>query len=485
MMNKSIKTNALMNIIKQLCSISFPLITFPYISRVLGSENYGKYNFGISIVNYFSLIAALGIANYAIREGARLRQRKQEFERFSNEIFSINVVTTIISYILLFLILIISNRLYGYSKLILLQSTIIIFNTIGVDWINSIYEDYTYITLRYVIFQIISIILLFILVKQPNDYFKYAFIVVLASVGANVLNIFHIRKYVKIKFILNMNFYKHIIPMIILFCNSLAVTIYVNSDTTLLGLIENNEIVGLYSIAVKIYMVIKQLLNAMIIVAIPRLSLLIANDEWEKYNDLINKIFKICLTLILPIIVGLFILSKDIILVVGGEQYINGYMALRILSIALFFAVFACFFTNSILLINRKEKYFLKATILASITNLLVNFIAIPMMSLNGAAMTTVIAEFIVLMTAIYYSKGDYKLYNIHQLLFSCIFGCISIISICIFLQYRVLNVICRIFLSIILSIILYGSIMILFKNEVVMQILYDIITKIKNQIKK
>lgn len=121
MKNKSLKINAILNFIKQLCSVIFPLITIPYVSRILQSENYGKYNFGNSIISYFSLIAALGVSTYAVREGAKYRDDKEKITKFSREVFTINIISTIIAYIMLLIVLIIPSPLVIYRKLILLQ----------------------------------------------------------------------------------------------------------------------------------------------------------------------------------------------------------------------------------------------------------------------------------------------------------------------------------------------------------------------------
>ena len=129
---KSIKKNAALNVIKQICNIIFPMITFPYISRVLGASVYGKINFSASIVNYFSLIAAFGVSNYAIREGARIKDEKNGLSSFVSEVFSINILTTIISYIILGMLLMCWPLLRNYSLLIIIQSMSIFFTTLGV-----------------------------------------------------------------------------------------------------------------------------------------------------------------------------------------------------------------------------------------------------------------------------------------------------------------------------------------------------------------
>lgn len=190
---RSIKVNAILSMIKQVCAIIFPLITIPYVSRILEADNYGKINFSSSIISYFILIAGLGISSYAIREGARIRDEKTTFTKFSNEIFSINILATVLSYILLVVVVFISTKLQQYKLLLFIQSFAIILNTLGADWINSVYEDYLYLSFRYILIQIISLIALFLFVHTPNDYVIYAIIYVFSSSGGNLFNCFYIR----------------------------------------------------------------------------------------------------------------------------------------------------------------------------------------------------------------------------------------------------------------------------------------------------
>ena len=193
MTRKSLKINAILNLIKQLCQVLFPLISIPYITRVLQPDNYGKFNYGNSIVSYFILLAGLGISTYSVREGIAYREDPKKFGRFASEIFSINIFSTCISYLVLALVLLLPS-METYRKLIMIQSIVIVLTTVGTDWVNTIYEDYLYITIRYIIFQIISILLMFACVHKPDDFLNYAAIVVGSSAGANILNFFHVRK---------------------------------------------------------------------------------------------------------------------------------------------------------------------------------------------------------------------------------------------------------------------------------------------------
>lgn len=184
MKEKSIKINAVLNVIKTISSIIFPLITFPYISRVLMPDNVGKVNFGSSFVSYFSLIASLGITTYAIRECSAKRKNKEKLSRTASQIFSINVITTIIAYVSMAIILLLFRNLDSYRTLIIIQSTAILFATLGCDWLNSAMEDFAFITVRTIAFQIISLVLMFAFVRKPSDYITYAAITVPSSIRA-------------------------------------------------------------------------------------------------------------------------------------------------------------------------------------------------------------------------------------------------------------------------------------------------------------
>ena len=249
--NKSLGVNAILNGIKSLMSVLFPLITFPYVSKVLQVGNLGKYNFASSVNSYFLLLSALGISTYAIREGAKYRDNNEDMSKFASEIFTINFISMIVAYILLAVTIFTISKFRIYSVLIWIFSIEIFFNTIGTEWIYCIYEEYEYITKRSIIFQFCSMILLFILVKNPEDYYIYAGITVFATAGSNIINYFNAKKLCNIKLCLNIDWNRHLKPILVIFATTLATTIYVNSDTTILGFLTTDYNVGLYSVSVK------------------------------------------------------------------------------------------------------------------------------------------------------------------------------------------------------------------------------------------
>lgn len=405
----SLKTNAVLNTIRQSSSVILPLITFPYVSRVLGNIQYGRYSFSASIVTYFSLLSTYGISNYAIREGARIRDDKQKISELASDLFIFNIFTAIVAYTLLGLFVLFNTKVKDYALLIFIQSLCIILTMIGIDWVNTVFEDFLYITVRYIVLQLIALVFIFLFIKSPKDTAKYCLILVTASYGGNLLNLLYIRKYVKINIKRKINIKHYFLPLSILFVNSLATMIYVNSDITMLGFFKSDEAVGIYGFASKIYNVLKHLINAIIVVAVPRLAYLYEQDK-EKYTTYINKIFKLLMFIIFPIAVIFSVFSDSIIYVAGGIEYCSGSYSFKILMTALIFALSASIFTNCILIINRLEKYCLISTIISAFTNVVLNLFMIPRWGITGAAVTTGIAEALNFIIQFYFTKKKLRI---------------------------------------------------------------------------
>ena len=390
---KSLKLNMVLNAVKGLMAIIFPLITFPYVSRILGVDNLGRYNFSNSIISYFILIAGLGISTYAVREGARLRDKQKAFQDFANEMFTINVISTIVAYFGLGVLLVISAKVQEYKVLLLILSLLIIFKTIGIDWIYSIFEDYAYITVRSIVFQFISLILLFTMVKTEDDVNIYALITVISSGGSGILNYLHAKKYCRVKLTTKVNWKRHMRPILVLFATSVTVTIYTSSDVTILGLLCGDTSVGLYSVSTKVYSLVKTLLSSVLIVSIPRLSALLGSDDRGAFNEMAADIYKTLISLVLPALCGIILLRKEIILILADESYLASVNSLALLSVALFFCLGAWFWGQCILVPFQKENTVFIVTVIGAIVNIVLNFVLIPFWKQDAAAFTTVLAE--------------------------------------------------------------------------------------------
>ena len=394
--SKSIGVNAVLNFIKVGCSVIFPLITFPYTSRVLQVENIGKVNYANSIIAYFALFAALGISTYGVREGAK-KKKGTEFDCFASEIFTLNMLTTGISYAVLFILLLTVPKFRDYRAVILIQSLTIILTTLGVEWVNTVYEDFLYITIRSIAVQVLCMAALFIFIHKPEDYLKYACISVMSGSIMCVANWIYCRRYVRIRFLLSNEIFRHLKPMFIFFANSLAITIYVSADTTMLGWIAGDYYTGLYAVSVKIYQIVKRLMTAVYTVTIARLSRYAGTGQWQNYRKLLTQICSCVILLVIPCMTGLAIYAKSIIQILSGDSYLPAVRSLQILAVALLFAVGSGVVVNCINTPNGFEKTSLSATIAAAVVNVGLNIFLIPVFRQDGAALTTVLAEAMVL----------------------------------------------------------------------------------------
>ena len=476
---KSMEVNAVLNIIKQCCVIVFPLITFSYITRVLGSGNLGRYSFSDSVIQYIIALASLGIPTYAIREVSRVRKDPVQMKKLTNELFSINVIMMILSLVLLFLLTKFIPRLNRESVLLAILSINVISSTLGRDWINNVFEDFFYLTLRYIIIQTVSMILILTLVKTKNDLILYTWIMAFSYSFNYILNIFYTRKYISYGFTFHLNLKTHLKPIIYLFCITIAGMIYVKSDIIILGFFRPDGEVGVYSIASNVYTAIKSLLNAVIIVAIPRISAYLGENDRKSYMSLLSGLRNILYVFSIPSIIGLFFLSKDILFILAPNSFAYGYISLRILCFALFFAVFGCFYSQAVLVPNRNESSFFYATVISAIANIGLNFILISLWGMNGAAMTTVLAEAIVVIVC---KKSSIDLTDQFRTMkiIPVLLGCVSVIAICYVCQACIASLIFRILFSVVFSVFAYGFILLIGKNEVAISGLKVIQSKFK-----
>ncbi len=479
MSRKSIRSNAALNTVKTVASILFPLITFPYISRTLLAENVGKINFGLSIVSYFSLLASLGISTYAIRECSAVRDDREKLSDVASQIFTINLITTLVSYVLLGLTLAFYKQVESYRTLIAIQSVSILAATLGADWLNAAMEDFKYITLRTVGFQVLSLVLMFVFVHQPEDYMKYAVISMVSSAGANVVNAFYRRRYCKVRVIANVvggiEWRRHMAPILMLFVMILAQTIFNNMDVSMLGIYIGDREVGIYSTAHKIMNVINQVAASICWVIMPRMSLYFERQDFGEINALLRKVLSFNLTIGLPCVVGTIALAKDVILAFAGPEYSDAAAVLQILMIAFGFMLFGGnFLGNSVLLPARQEKEFMLVCVISAVVNVAANVFAIPRFGARGAAATTAFCECLILVLLLLRKDKRISLGRVWGLAVPPLVGCAFVAVACMGLSF-VGNLWLRIAASVAASVLGFLLIQLALGNKLVFEVLGDV----------
>lgn len=405
MKRKSTKHNLIMNFILTSSAILFPIITFPYVSRILLPEYLGKVSFASSIISYFSMIAMLGIPTYGIRVCAKHRDNKTDLSRTVHELLIINIIMTALTYIFLIISIITIERFTAESTLLMIFSVSMILNMIGVSWLFIALEQYDYITIRSLIFKVLAVIFMFLYIKQPSDYLLYAGLTIFASGASNIVNFFYMRKFITFKSVGNYNLRQHLKPIFVFFAMSVATSVYLNLDTVMLGFMKDDTEVGLYTAAVKIKSVLTTFITSLGTVLLPRMSNLVKIGEMDEFKNLTAKALNFVILISIPISIFFMVYAEESIMILSGQKYLGATNALIVITPSIILIGITNILGIQVLVPLNQEKFVLYSVIFGAIADLILNLIFIPLFGATGAALGTLIAEGAVLIAQIIFLR--------------------------------------------------------------------------------
>lgn len=414
-MKSKLLKNYLYNIIMIFTSIIFPMLLFPYSSRILTPEYYGKYSFASSIVGYFITFAALGIPTYGLRELVKSKiNGRENLKKTFTEINLIYICSSIINFIFFLIIIFSFDKLKQEYKLFLVLGLDVIFSFCGLDYFFIALENHKRRTIRLLITRIISMIFLFTFVKEPKDYIVYALVILLPPLMARIIDFITIREYISIN-LKELEIKKHIKPLMIIFFYLVSTNIYLNLDSTMLGIIVGDIAVGFYSVAIKMTKIVIPLITSLGLVLSPRMITRIKEkDTLNLFKDMDLYLNFIFFTGI-PIVLLLFTLSENIIIIFSGVEYLSAEMPMKIMQPIILFISISGFSSAQILLPSNREDMVLKISIVGLISNFVLNFLLIPKYEIIGAGLATLVSEFIVCFLRFNGVKrlfNEYKMFN-------------------------------------------------------------------------
>ncbi len=478
---KNIGSNAVLSALNSCFSILFSLATYPYAVRVLGVENIGKITYSASIISYFALIAMLGIRTYAIREGARRRDDPEALQKFVSQIITINLISTAAAYLLLGVALLCFKGLRQYTALILIQSATMVLTTLGLDWLNNVFEDFLHITVRSAVAYAVSMVFLFVFVRDAEDYYLYACLNVVNNLMICLLNFFYIKKRTKLRLTTRPMLKTHMKPIMVFWANAVAISVYVSMDTTMLGWFKGDYAVGLYAVPVKIYTIIKSVLSAIYAVAIPRLVYYVQNDDRENTKALFSKMVSGLTLIMFPVAVGLTCLSREAVLLVGGAEYVSSSPALQLLGIAAVFSIYGGLVTACLNVALGRERDNLIAGFLAAGANFVLNLFLIPYLGIFGAAISTIVAELVVFLFCFIRipNKREYfDLREIGESTRNAVVGCLPIVGVTFLIKYLTDSLPIRIAAIMVSSVLLYAAALLILRDRNVLRYAKKILKK-------
>lgn len=396
-MARSVKVNYALTLFDIFMGIAFPLITMPYVAKILSPANIGHVHFYLNILSYITLVVALGIPLYGVREIAKERGNVSVRNKTTIELLLLHIILTAVGYLAVFFLCISVDKVKEDVPLFTLLSISLFFSTIGVSWFFQAVEDFKYITIRSLIVKVLSLILLFTLVRSREDTIWYGVVLLCGSVGNNIFNFYRLRKYVTLNdFNKKLDPFKHIKPASKVFVLNITIGVYTQLSVFLLGFLQSDADVGYYIMAQKIVAVLNSINLALTTVLLPRLSKYIGNHQESDFKELGDKAISYVLAISLPICVGLITLSRPVIMVLFGENYEPSIIVLIIWAPIIAIIGLSQIYGKSILYSTGHEMLMTICTFIGMIVYLIVGIPGVIYFSVAGASVGSFCAELVV-----------------------------------------------------------------------------------------
>ncbi len=470
MEKKSITKNYTYNVIYQILVMVIPLITTPYVSRVLGAEPIGIYSYTLSIATYFILFGTLGVGMYGQREIAYVQNDKKKKSLIFWEINCVRLITMIISMTIFYFSFASKGQYSFYYKILLIDMIAACFE---ITWFFNGMEEFKKTIIRNGIIKWISVILVFIFVKGPDDLVKYILIYSISTLLGQLSMWVYLPKYIEKINIKEMNLTRHIKPIILLFIPQIAVQIYNEIDKTMIGnIVLDKSEVGFYEQAQKIIKLLISVITSLGTVMVPRMANIYAEKDFKKMKEYLKKSFNFIFFLSFPMIFGIASIANKFVPVFYGEGYEPVINLIIIISPIILLMGLQNVTGMQYLLPTKKQKEYTISVAIGAIVNIVLNYILIRIYGAIGASIATVLSQLVVVCIQLYYIKDFLKikmLINMSKRYFilSVIMGIITYI-IGMFISSNIISII----IQLIVGVGIYVIGLIILKDEFISNVL-------------
>ena len=432
---QSLMKNFIYNAILTMSGYIFPLMVYPYVSRVLGVANIGACNFVDSIVEYFTILSMMGMNTIGIREIAKCKNDQQKLDNVFSQLFSLNTLTTITAIIILIIATNIVPKFAPYKDLLYIGVGKLFFNYMLINWFFQGLENFKYIAARTIFVKILFVISVFLFVKTETDVKLYYFLVALTWAGNGIINFIYAKKYVSFNFTLKIN--KAIIGSFFIlgvywFMNSMYTTL----NVAFLGFATNDIEVGYYTTANKLLTVIMTMFTALTSVMVPRVSVALKSNDNSEAKALIRKAINALMLFAIPLIFFVFPFSQELIYLMSGKGYEGATTPLQIMTPLFFLVGYDQIIVLQTLLPMGKDKDILRNSILAASVGIISNIFLTLNFGKNGSAIVLILAELSVLLSSQFCVTKYLGLKIPFKLIIKHIIGFSPIIIICYVIKY-------------------------------------------------
>lgn len=414
MAKKSITKNYIYNMIYQVLILVLPLITTPYLSRVLGAEGIGIYGYTYSIVTYFILFGSLGVAMYGQREIAYAQENIDARKKVFIEIIIFRFISIALASVTYFFLFMNGKEYQIYYQILLIE---LIAAAFDISWFFQGMEEFKRTVTRNVFVRICSVSLVFVLVKTKEDLAKFTLIYSLADLIGNLSLWLYVPKYIKGAKVENINVLRHLPQIILLFIPQIANQIYKILDTTMIGtLVENKAETGYYEQGQKVIRLLLTVVTSLGVVMVPRMASTYASGDNEKIKNYMKMSFKFVFFLAFPIMFGIMSISKAFVPVFFGTGYDKVVILINVISPILILMGMGNVLGTQYLLPTKKQKEYTISVAIGLGVNFVLNYFLIKKYASIGASIATVLSELVIVMLQFQYIKKDISFKNLLEM---------------------------------------------------------------------
>lgn len=463
-MNKVIK-NYLYNASYQLLLIILPIITTPYVSRVLGADGVGTYSYTNSITQYFILFGCIGLNLYGQREIAYYQNDVRKRNRTFFELVFLRAITISISLIIFYLTMVQFSK---YSSIFLIQTLDIIASIFDISWFFQGIEDFKRTVLRNFLVRLLCVTLIFIFVKSPADLPLYVLCYSGTLFLGNISLWLYMPKYVNKNDINGLNIKKHIRPAVMLFLPQIATSLYTYLDKTMIGYITDNTAeVAYYEQSQTIVKTVMTVITSLGTAMMPRIANLFKTNQYEEIKKYMNASIKFVLLLAIPFTFGIMGIAKGFVPWFFGEGYEKVVPNMMVIApVIIFIGMSTITGTQYLLPLGRQKEYTL-SVIAGAVINFILNIIFISIFGSVGAAIGTLIAEFAVMGFQLYFIRKEFSLLGIFkQAIKYTLFGLIMFIVVILLSNILSVSIVST-FVEIFVGAIVYGLLLLISKDSI------------------
>ncbi len=404
MATNTIKKNAVYNVMLSVSQVLFPVLVFPYVSRVLGPKGMGSIGFVESFTQYFILLAALGIPLYGVREIAKVRSNQYDRSLVFSELLCIHFLSTLFVSVIFVALFLSVPRLSDYQMLFWIGTGMLFGQVFLIEWLFQGLEAFKYITWRSLSVRVLAIVLIFLLVRDEGDVLMYYGISLLTVLGNLSMNVLYARRFVGLKF-KGLKLRRHLKPLVYFYSFGIVVSVYTLLDTAILGFFRGDLDVGYYTTAVKLNKLLITVLTALTLVTIPALSQAYQSADQDRIMALLHKSFGYMVLIGIPAWIGVAIYAEEFIALFAGPKYLPAILSLQLMAPTILVVGLSNVFGMQVLNPSNHERFFLRAALIGMMVSVLLNMILIPYMGHRGASTTTLVTELVVLVFLYRYSK--------------------------------------------------------------------------------